>query len=263
MHQHEMQQINVYLNIWICRILILLKNRVLHVLSSFVKLCECWLRTPLDSYLFCYYYPASQYAKLICDGIGLSLRRHRRDEYILALFKGCWKHSQKKWFLVDMHVQPSWENKLLFPPVIKAQRTKSPMNMYLAALVKHAVVLRKARPKACHCIKEFHLWWFRSLGRRDKCVYECLWMADPSHEPAVGKLSSLSCRWWWYDYSNLTLFLFCIALPQEEINKFVAWLFNKDPPTMRPIDLPLPYINENPPRSVRATILYNNYSFCN
>jgi hypothetical protein len=85
--------------------------------------------------LLWYYYSLSWYARFIYGGIRLSLCHHRRDEYISALFKGCWKHSQKKWFLVDMHVQPSWENKLLFPPVITAQRKEPPMNACLAALV--------------------------------------------------------------------------------------------------------------------------------
>jgi hypothetical protein len=56
-----------------------------------------------------------------------------------------------------MHVQPSWENKHLFPPIIKAQWTEPPMNARLAALVKRVVQLHEAGLKACHCIKEFHL----------------------------------------------------------------------------------------------------------
>jgi hypothetical protein len=84
-------------------------------LNSFVMLYECWLGIPPDLSRFWYYYSPSRYTKFVYGRIGLSLRRHHRDEYIPALFKGCWKNSQKKWFLVDMHVQPSWENKLLFP----------------------------------------------------------------------------------------------------------------------------------------------------
>jgi hypothetical protein len=49
-------------------------------LNSFVMLCECWLEIPPDSSLFWYYYSPS-------------LRHHRRNEYILTLFKGCWKNS--------------------------------------------------------------------------------------------------------------------------------------------------------------------------
>jgi hypothetical protein len=74
---------------------------------------------------------------------------------MLALFKGCWKNSQKKWFLIDMHVQPSWENKLLFPLVIKAQRKELPMTTRLAALVMRVSELRTAGLKAYHYIKEF------------------------------------------------------------------------------------------------------------
>jgi hypothetical protein len=85
-------------------------------LSSFVMLCECWLVIPPDFIMFWYYYSLSRYTKFVYGRIGLSLCRHRRDEYILALFKGCWKNSRKKWFLVVMHVKPSWENKLLSPP---------------------------------------------------------------------------------------------------------------------------------------------------
>jgi hypothetical protein len=58
-------------------------------LDSFMILCECWLGIPPNSSMFWYYYSLSRYAKFIYGGIGLSLHRHRRDEYILALFKGC------------------------------------------------------------------------------------------------------------------------------------------------------------------------------
>jgi hypothetical protein len=58
-------------------------------LSSFVMLCECWLGIPPDSSLFWYYYSPSRYVKFVYSGIGLSLRRHRWDEYIPTLFKGC------------------------------------------------------------------------------------------------------------------------------------------------------------------------------
>jgi hypothetical protein len=62
-----------------------------------------------------------------------------------------------------MHVQPSWENKLLFPPVVKAQRKEPPMNARLAALVKCVYELRAIGLKACHCIEEFHHWQIRYL----------------------------------------------------------------------------------------------------
>jgi hypothetical protein len=62
-------------------------------LNSFVMLYECWLGIPPDLSRFWYYYSPSRYTKFVYGRIGLSLRRHHRDEYILALFKGCWKNS--------------------------------------------------------------------------------------------------------------------------------------------------------------------------
>jgi hypothetical protein len=44
-------------------------------------------------------------------------------------------------------------------------------------------------------------------------------------------------------------------MPQEEIDGFVALLFDKDPPVVRPDTLPLPYSSDNPPPSVRVTVL--------
>jgi hypothetical protein len=44
-------------------------------------------------------------------------------------------------------------------------------------------------------------------------------------------------------------------MSQEEIDGFVARLFDKDPLIARPDTLPLPYSDENPPPSVRITIL--------
>jgi hypothetical protein len=44
-------------------------------------------------------------------------------------------------------------------------------------------------------------------------------------------------------------------MSQEEIDGFVARLFDKDPLTARPDTLPLPYSDENPPPLVRITIL--------
>jgi hypothetical protein len=111
-----------------------------------------------------------------------------------------------------MHVQPSWENKLLFPPVIKAKRREPPMNSRLAALVKHVAELHEAKHKACHCIEEFHLRRIRPLG------HECLQKADPNCEPTDGKLSILSLKYWGYYYPDLTLLLSCVVLSQEEID---------------------------------------------
>jgi hypothetical protein len=44
-------------------------------------------------------------------------------------------------------------------------------------------------------------------------------------------------------------------MSQEEIDGFMAHLFDKDPPTTRSDTLPLPYSDENPPSSVRITVL--------
>jgi hypothetical protein len=63
-------------------------------LSSFVMLCECWLRIAPDTSLFWYYYSPARYSKVVYGGIRLSMRRHHRDEYILVSFKSCWKGSQ-------------------------------------------------------------------------------------------------------------------------------------------------------------------------
>jgi hypothetical protein len=79
---------------------------------------------------------------MIFGGIGLSLRRNCRDEYIKATFKGCWKGVQQKWIQMDMHVQPPWVNKLRFPPAIKNKQKEPPMTDRLAALVERIAELR-------------------------------------------------------------------------------------------------------------------------
>jgi hypothetical protein len=48
---------------------------------------------------------------------------------------------------------------------------------------------------------------------------------------------------------------FHIAMPQEEIDGFMARLFEKDPPTTWHDTLPLPYSSDNPPPSVRITVV--------
>jgi hypothetical protein len=121
-----------------------------------------------------------------------------------------------------MHVQPSWENKLLFSLVVKAQQKELSMNARLATLVKHIVELHEAGLKVCHCIEEFHLRQIHPLDRQDKYAYECLRMADPNREPADGKLSILSLKYWGYNYPDLTFLPSCIALSQEEVDWFVG-----------------------------------------
>jgi hypothetical protein len=50
-------------------------------------------------------------------------------------------------------------------------------------------------------------------------------------------------------------FFFQTAMPQEEIDGFVARIFDKDPPTARPDTLSLPYSSDNSPPSIRITVL--------
>jgi hypothetical protein len=57
--------------------------------------------------------------------------------YIQELLKGL----LEKWFLVDMHVQPQWVNKLLFPSFVKDKQGEPAMMSHLAALVKRVVEL--------------------------------------------------------------------------------------------------------------------------
>jgi hypothetical protein len=78
-------------------------------------------------------------------------------------------------------------------------------------------------------------------------------MVDPNREPADGKLSILSLKRW--GYLDLTFLLSCIALSQEEVDRFVGRLIDKDPPTAWPANLPLPYSRKNPPPSVRTTVI--------
>jgi hypothetical protein len=127
-------------------------------LSTFVMLRECWLGITSDTSLLCYYYSPVRYSKVVYGGIGLSLRRHRHEEYISASFKSCWKGSQERWILVHMHKPAPWGITLLFPLIIKDKRNEPPMNDRLIALVKLVAELHEAGLKACHYMEEFHLW---------------------------------------------------------------------------------------------------------
>jgi hypothetical protein len=62
----------------------------------------------------------------------------------------------------------------------------------------------------------------------------------------------LSLKRW--GYPDLIFRSSCIALSQEEVDGFMGRLFDKDPPTAQPADLPLPYSSENLPPSVRVTV---------
>jgi hypothetical protein len=166
--------------------LVHLNASVVSALSSFAMLCECWLGIPPDTSLFWYYYSPARYSKTIIGGIGLSLWRKCRDEYIKATFKSCWKGAQQKWIQVDMHVEPPWVNKLLFPPAIKDQRKEPLMTDHLAALVRRFAELRQAGLEACDCAEEFYLRWIHPLGRRKTLPFESLRLADPSRDPLPG-----------------------------------------------------------------------------
>jgi hypothetical protein len=157
-------------------------------LSSFAILCECWLGISLDTSLFWYYYSLAWYNKMIYSRIELSLRRHHWEEYIKASFKICWKGSQRRWVLVDMHVPAPWDNKLLFPLIIKAQRKEPPMTNSLSTLVNCVVELYKVGLKACHCVEEFHIRRIHPLGRQETLAYECPWMVNPNRNLAGGKI---------------------------------------------------------------------------
>jgi hypothetical protein len=151
-------------------------------------LCECWLGIPPDNSLFWYYYSPARYSKTIFGGIGLSLWRKCRDEYIKATFKSCWKGAQQKWIQVDMHVEPPWVNKLLFPLAIKDQQKEPPMTDCLAALVRRVTELRQAVLEACHCAEEFYLWPIRPLDRRKTLAFESPRLADTSRDPLPGNI---------------------------------------------------------------------------
>jgi hypothetical protein len=69
--------------------LVHLNANAVSALNIFAMLCEYWLEIPPDTSLFWYYYSPARYTRTIFGGIGLSLRRKRRDEYIKATFKGC------------------------------------------------------------------------------------------------------------------------------------------------------------------------------
>jgi hypothetical protein len=74
--------------------LVHLNTNAASALSSFVILCKCWLGIPPDTSLFWYYYSPAWYTKTIFGGMGFFLRHKRRDEYIKATFKSCWKGAQ-------------------------------------------------------------------------------------------------------------------------------------------------------------------------
>jgi hypothetical protein len=116
--------------------------------------------------LFWYFYSLARYEKVVFSGIGLSLWRHRREEYIKVSFKESWKGASRRWFLVDMHVQPQWVNMYLLPPLINKKRGEPKMTPRLAALVKWVVELHDSSLRTRHCAEEFTLRWIRPLSHR-------------------------------------------------------------------------------------------------
>jgi hypothetical protein len=87
-----------------------------------------------------------------------------------------------------MHVQPQWANKHLLPPLIDDKRGESKMTPRLAALVKRVAELRDSNHRAHHYVEEFTLRRIHPLGHQKKLAYECPRLADPSHEPAAGRV---------------------------------------------------------------------------
>jgi hypothetical protein len=187
-----------------------LNANVVSALSSFAMLCEYWLGIPPYTGLFWYYYSPARYYKTIFGGIGPSLRRKCRDEYIKATFKSCWKGALQKWILVDMHVEPPWVNKLLFPPAIEDQRKEPPMTDHLAALVRRVTELRQAGLEACLCAEEFYLRRIRPLGHRKTLAFESPRLTDPSRDPLPGNIFIFSFNTECHHYSDLTYFSFIL-----------------------------------------------------
>jgi hypothetical protein len=99
----------------------------------------------------------------------------------------CWlgipPDSSLFWYYFDMHSPAPWENRLLYPPVLKDQWKEPLMTTRLSALVKHVAELHRAGLEACHYVKEFHLRWIRPLGHREKLAYEFPCLADPNRCP--------------------------------------------------------------------------------
>jgi hypothetical protein len=94
-------------------------------------------------------------------------RRHQG--YLQGLLEGCPTEVDS----CDMHDQPQWVNKLLFPPAIKNKRMKPPMTDRLAALIKRVAELRQVGLEACHYVDEFYLRRIRPLGHWKILAFEC------------------------------------------------------------------------------------------
>jgi hypothetical protein len=145
-----------------------------------------------------------------------------------------------------MHSPTPWENKLLYPLVLKDQRKESLMTARLSALVKR--------------VEEFHLQWIQPLDLQEKLTFKCQWLADPSRYPAEGEILTSP---FYHCTKNLVLIwlglLSKVALPQEQLNGFMACLFDKGVPAARHDNWPLPFSHDNPPPSVRTLSLHDFY----
>jgi hypothetical protein len=123
----------------------------------------------------------------------------------------CWlgipPDSSLFWYYFDMHSPAPWENRLLYPPVLKDQRKEPPMIARLSALVNRTAELHWAGHDAYHCVEEFHLRWIRPLRHREKLAYECPRLADPSRHPAEGEISTIPFNYCTNPNSNLACFL--------------------------------------------------------
>jgi hypothetical protein len=192
------QQISCYYNELRCELVHFNPNAII-VLSCLTMLCEYWLGIAPDTSLFWYFYSLTRYDTVVYSGIGLSLRHHRRKEYIDATFKSSWRGSFQRWFLVDMHVDPQWVKRHLLPPLIDNKRGEPEMTLCLTALVKQVTDLCDASLRACRCAEEFILQWICPLVRRDALVYECPRQADLSREPTDSKNFNFVNCWWWSD----------------------------------------------------------------
>jgi hypothetical protein len=137
--------------------LIHLNPNTIAVLICFTILCECSLRITSDTSMFWYFYSLARYDKTVFSGIGLLMCRHHRKEYPDATFKGSWKGTSRKWFLVDLRVHPQWVNKHLLLPHINDKRGEPKMTSRLVALVNRVTELYQADLWTCHYVKEFTL----------------------------------------------------------------------------------------------------------
>jgi hypothetical protein len=70
------------------------------------------------------------------------------------------------------------------------------MTLRLVALIKWVVELRDSGLRVRHYTDEFTLPWIHPLSHREKLAYECPRLADPSHDPATGRIFSFAfnCR---------------------------------------------------------------------